>query len=199
MSARASCDRRSQSNVQPVGMIDTYGSLRVPGQAVLRPLRHPGLAGRRGRHGRRGGRRRPTGSAIRSSSRPRCRSAGAARRAASSSPPTPTRSARTPATSSAWTSRATSSSVVWIEHASDIAEEYYASFTLDRGAKQAPRHALGARAASRSSRSPTRTPTRSPDLHIDPVDGLTEARCRAWVEAAKLNPEAHRRRGRHPA
>ena len=25
---------------------------------------------------------------------------------------------------------------VWVEHASDIAEEYYASFTLDRGAKQ---------------------------------------------------------------
>ena len=25
---------------------------------------------------------------------------------------------------------------VWIEHASDIAEEYYASFTLDRAAKQ---------------------------------------------------------------
>src|SRR2546429_278181 len=26
--------------------------------------------------------------------------------------------------------------VVWIEHASDISEEYYASFTLDRSAKQ---------------------------------------------------------------
>ena len=26
--------------------------------------------------------------------------------------------------------------VVWIEQASDIAEEYYASFTLDRAAKQ---------------------------------------------------------------
>ena len=25
---------------------------------------------------------------------------------------------------------------VWVEHASDIAEEYYASFTLDRGAKK---------------------------------------------------------------
>ena len=32
------------------------GSLRVPGQAVLRPLRHPGLPGRRGRHRRRGSR-----------------------------------------------------------------------------------------------------------------------------------------------
>ena len=49
---------------------------------------------------------------------------------------TPTRCARTPGTSSAWTSRATSCTCVWVEHASDIAEEYYASFTLDRGAKQ---------------------------------------------------------------
>ena len=31
---------------------------------------------------------------------------------------------------------------VWIEHASDIAEEYYASFTLDRAREAAPRHAL---------------------------------------------------------
>ena len=34
--------------------------------------------------------------------------------------------------------------VVWIEQASDIAEEYYASFTLDRVGEAAPRHALGA-------------------------------------------------------
>jgi succinyl-CoA synthetase beta subunit len=27
-------------------------------------------------------------------------------------------------------------------------------------------------------------------IHIDPVDGLTEAQCRAWVEAAHLNPAA---------
>ena len=26
--------------------------------------------------------------------------------------------------------------IIWIEHASDIAEEYYASFTLDRSAKK---------------------------------------------------------------
>ena len=34
--------------------------------------------------------------------------------------------------------------VVWIEKASDIAEEYYASFTLDRAAKLHLGHALGA-------------------------------------------------------
>ena len=71
---------------------------------------------------------------------------------------------------------------VWVEHASDIAEEYYASFTLDRGGQEAPRHGVGARAASRSSRSPRRTPTRSPSIHVDPVDGLTEAAARELVE-----------------
>ena len=34
--------------------------------------------------------------------------------------------------------------IVWIELASDIAEEYYASFTLDRSAKKHLGHALGA-------------------------------------------------------
>ena len=73
------------------------------------------------------------------------------------------------ATSSAWTSRATSSSVVWIEQASDIAEEYYASFTLDRAGQAAPRHALRAgRRRDRAGRrgeprraSPRSTSTRS--------------------------------------
>ena len=32
---------------------------------------------------------------------------------------------------------------LWIEHASDIAKEYYASFTLDRAGQAAPRHAVG--------------------------------------------------------
>ena len=32
---------------------------------------------------------------------------------------------------------------LWVEHASDIAKEYYASFTLDRPNKTAPGHALG--------------------------------------------------------
>ncbi len=112
------------------------GPVRVPGQAVLRPLRHPRVARRRRRHRRRGGRRRPTRPATRSWSRPRCRSAAGARPAASSSPTTPTRCASTPGTSSAWTSRATSCKRLWVEHASDIAEEYYASFTLDRSAKK---------------------------------------------------------------
>ena len=47
------------------------GPLRVPGQAVLRPLRHPDLPGRGGRHGGRGRRRRPRRPATRSWSRRR--------------------------------------------------------------------------------------------------------------------------------
>jgi succinyl-CoA synthetase beta subunit len=78
---------------------------------------------------------------------------------------------------------------VWVEFASDIAEEYYASFTLDRSAKK---HLgmLSARAAWRSSRGRDRPRRHRQDLHIDPVDGLTEEAARAWVEAAKLNPAA---------
>ena len=112
------------------------GPLRVPGQAVLRPLRHPGLAGRRGRTPSTRRSPRPTRPAIRSSSRPRCRSAAAARPAASSWPTTPTRCARTPANILGMDIKGHVVKRVWVEHASDIAEEYYASFTLDRGAKK---------------------------------------------------------------
>ena len=79
--------------------------------------------------------------------------------------------------------------VVWIEVASDIAEEYYASFTLDRSAKQ---H-LGMLSAQGGVEIETVAET-DPDaiakIWIDPVDGLSESVAREWVEAAKLNPEA---------
>ena len=79
--------------------------------------------------------------------------------------------------------------IVWIEVASDIAEEYYASFTLDRGAKK---H-LGMLSAEGGVEIET-VAEEDPDaiarIHIDPVDGLTEAQCREWVAAAKLNPDA---------
>ncbi|MDQ1457156.1 MAG: succinyl-CoA synthetase beta subunit [Actinomycetota bacterium] len=78
---------------------------------------------------------------------------------------------------------------VWIEHASDISEEYYASFTLDRGAKKY----LGMLSAQGGVEIET-VADENPDaiarLSIDPVDGLSDATCRAWVEAAKLNPAA---------
>jgi succinyl-CoA synthetase beta subunit len=78
---------------------------------------------------------------------------------------------------------------IWIETASDIAEEYYASFTLDRAAKK---H-LGMLSAEGGVEIET-VAEENPDaiarIHVDPVDGLTEPAARAWVEAAKLNPKA---------
>jgi succinyl-CoA synthetase beta subunit len=78
---------------------------------------------------------------------------------------------------------------IWVEHASDIAEEYYASFTLDRSAKRY----LGMLSAQGGIEIET-VAADNPDaiarIHIDPVEGLTEEACRAWVAAAKLNPAA---------
>jgi succinyl-CoA synthetase beta subunit len=78
---------------------------------------------------------------------------------------------------------------IWVEHASDIAEEYYASFTLDRAAKKY----LGMLSAQGGVEIET-VAEENPDalarIEVDPVDGLSEAACRAWVESAKLNPKA---------
>jgi succinyl-CoA synthetase beta subunit len=78
---------------------------------------------------------------------------------------------------------------VWVEKASDIAEEYYASFTLDRGAKK---H-LGMLSAQGGVEIETVAET-DPDaiakIWIDPVDGLDEQAARDWVAAAELNPDA---------
>ncbi|HUW02488.1 MAG TPA: ADP-forming succinate--CoA ligase subunit beta [Acidimicrobiales bacterium] len=79
--------------------------------------------------------------------------------------------------------------IVWIEVASDIAEEYYASFTLDRSAKK---H-LGMLSKEGGVEIET-VAEENPDaiarIHVDPVDGLTDARAREWVAAADLNPDA---------
>jgi succinyl-CoA synthetase beta subunit len=79
--------------------------------------------------------------------------------------------------------------VLWIERASDIAEEYYASFTLDRGAKK---HLgmLSAEGGVEIEAVAEENPDAIAKIHVDPVDGLTEAQCREWVAAAKLNPAA---------
>ncbi|MDY7101859.1 MAG: ADP-forming succinate--CoA ligase subunit beta [Actinomycetota bacterium] len=79
--------------------------------------------------------------------------------------------------------------LVWIEKASDIAEEYYASFTLDRAAKK---HLgmLSAEGGVEIEQVAETNPEAIARIHVDPVDGLTEAAARSWVEAAKLNPAA---------
>ena len=78
---------------------------------------------------------------------------------------------------------------VWIEEASDIAEEYYASFTLDRSAKQ---HLgmLSAQGGVEIEAIAESDPDAIAKIHIDPVDGLTEDVARRWVEEAALNPAA---------
>jgi succinyl-CoA synthetase beta subunit len=78
---------------------------------------------------------------------------------------------------------------IWIEHASDNDQEYYASFTLDRGAKE---HLgmLSAQGGVEIEQVAEENPGAIARIHIDPVDGLTEAGARSWVEAAKLDPRA---------
>jgi len=77
---------------------------------------------------------------------------------------------------------------IWIEKASDIAEEYYASFTLDRSAKK---H-LGMLSKEGGIEIETvaeENPDAIAKIWIDPVDGLTDEACREWVAAANL-PDA---------
>ena len=67
------------------------------------------------------------------------------------------------------------STFVWVENASDIKKEYYASFTLDRGAKK-----YLAMVSKEGGVEIEQVAEENPDaiikLHIDPVAGLTEAR-----------------------
>jgi len=77
---------------------------------------------------------------------------------------------------------------VWIEKASDIAEEYYASFTLDRSAKK---H-LGMLSKEGGVEIETvaeENPDALAKIWVDPVAGLSEEDVRGWVAAANL-PEA---------
>jgi succinyl-CoA synthetase beta subunit len=78
---------------------------------------------------------------------------------------------------------------LWIELASDIAEEYYASFTLDRSAKK---HLgmLSAEGGVEIEAVAAENPDAIAKVWVDPVDGLTEDQARAWVAAADLNPRA---------
>jgi succinyl-CoA synthetase beta subunit len=78
---------------------------------------------------------------------------------------------------------------LWIEKASDIAREYYASFTLDRAAKL---HLgmLSAQGGIEIEQVAEEDPDAIARIHVDPVEGLTEASCREWVDAAQLDAEA---------
>ena len=75
---------------------------------------------------------------------------------------------------------------LWVEQASEIAEEYYASFTLDRSAKQ---HLgmLSSQGGVDIETVAEQTPEAIAKIWIDPVEGLSAPACRAWVEAARLD------------
>ena len=78
---------------------------------------------------------------------------------------------------------------IWVEKASDIAEEYYASFTLDRSAKK---HLgmLSAQGGVEIEAVADTDPDAIAKIWVDPVDGLDETAAREWVAAANLNPAA---------
>ena len=78
---------------------------------------------------------------------------------------------------------------VWVEQASDIAHEYYASFTLDRGAKM---HLgmVSAMGGVDIEQVAAADPAAIARLSVDPSIGLTEAQARALVEQAGLHPDA---------
>jgi len=78
---------------------------------------------------------------------------------------------------------------LWVEHASDISKEYYASFTLDRAAKL---HLgmVSAKGGVDIEQVAEEDPGAIARIHIDPVDGLTEATARQLVDEAGLDAEA---------
>ncbi len=78
---------------------------------------------------------------------------------------------------------------VWVEHASDIEREYYASYTLDRAAKQ---HLLmlSAQGGVEIEAVAATDPDAIVMLHIDPVDGISVERARQAAVDAKIDAEA---------
>jgi succinyl-CoA synthetase beta subunit len=78
---------------------------------------------------------------------------------------------------------------LWVERASDIDEEYYASFTLDRAAKQ---HLLmlSAKGGVDIEAVAEEDPDAIVRLHIDPVDGLSVAAARSAAVDARIPEHA---------
>ncbi len=79
--------------------------------------------------------------------------------------------------------------VVWIEKALDIAEEYYASFTLDRSAKK---HLgmLSAQGGVEIETVAEKDPDAISTIRVDPIAGLSSTMLNEWVAKANLNEKA---------
>lgn len=78
---------------------------------------------------------------------------------------------------------------LWVESASNIAEEYYVSFTLDRSAKKFL-GMISAKGGVDIEQVAVEEPEALHIIHIDPAGTFSSADARAFVESAKLNPNA---------
>ncbi len=78
---------------------------------------------------------------------------------------------------------------LWVEHASDIAEEYYASFTLDRAAKNYLAM-VSARGGVEIETVADEDPEAIARMHVDPAVGFSAEDAQSLVDEAGLNPEA---------
>jgi succinyl-CoA synthetase beta subunit len=74
---------------------------------------------------------------------------------------------------------------VWVERASDIAEEYYASYTLDRAAKQ---HLLmlSAQGGVDIEEVAAKDPDAIVKLHVNPIEGMSVDRAKQAARDAKI-------------
>jgi succinyl-CoA synthetase beta subunit len=79
---------------------------------------------------------------------------------------------------------------LWVEHASDIAKEYYASFTLDRAAKKYLAM-VSAKGGVEIEAVAEEDPAAIARMHINPSVGFTAADAARMVEEAGLDAEAH--------
>jgi succinyl-CoA synthetase beta subunit len=79
--------------------------------------------------------------------------------------------------------------VLWVEKASDIADEYYASFTLDRSEKQ-HLFMLSAQGGVEIEAVAESDPDAIVKRWIDPVDGFSLEEARTAAVEAKLDPDA---------
>lgn len=78
---------------------------------------------------------------------------------------------------------------IWVEHASDIDQEYYASFTLDRSAK---RHLLmlSAQGGVEIEQVAVTDPTAIVKLYVNPIEGLSFDNARRAVVDARISEKA---------
>ena len=74
---------------------------------------------------------------------------------------------------------------VWIERASDIAEEYYASYTLDRAAKQ---HLLmlSAQGGVDIEEVAAKDPSAIVKLHVNPIEGISVETARNSAKDSRI-------------